>query len=382
MTSFVVASSHSQMDGLDAARALLGVSPADTRLNSGSDKSSHMGSFVGSRKRVTFPLEYRSYVAPPQDQRRPMAAPAPKVVIPLSPALSTFHPPSTGGLDALAFLASREQASLQQQGTDSSQQDATSSSSDEDSEIMPPPPTRVLGRRRSMSNPEGMQKWESLGSRRNHDRHFVLPPSIIEEELAECNAALEERTSSSGNESSFASADQVLPSAVLEDQSQMSPEELLRKARSRLLEDLSESNITGDKGVLTLPHSLAKYKDVYNQNGRIGIYTRAERAAIIARFNSKRTKRVWNKKIRYNCRKNLADRRMRVKGRFVKRSVQLTFPISENTMTPPGSESEPAGITEDQKFAKEDMPDITDPDAGFCPTEDQPYRRLRRHTIT
>ena len=29
-----------------------------------------------------------------------------------------------------------------------------------------------------------------------------------------------------------------------------------------------------------------------------------------------------------------------------------------------------------------DMPDVTDPDAGFCPTDDQPYRRLRRHTIT
>ena len=30
----------------------------------------------------------------------------------------------------------------------------------------------------------------------------------------------------------------------------------------------------------------------------------------------------------------------------------------------------------------EDMPDVADPDAGFAPTEDQPYRRLRRHTIT
>lgn len=29
-----------------------------------------------------------------------------------------------------------------------------------------------------------------------------------------------------------------------------------------------------------------------------------------------------------------------------------------------------------------EMPDVSDPDAGFCPTDDQPYRRLRRHTIT
>ena len=98
---------------------------------------------------------------------------------------------------------------------------------------------------------------------------------------------------------------------------------------------------------------------VYNKNGRIGIYTPSERAAIIARFQGKRSRRVWNKKIRYNCRKNLADRRLRVKGRFVKRS---NLPVK-----PP---------------VDEDMPDINDPEAGFVPTEDLPYRRLRRHTIT
>ena len=39
-------------------------------------------------------------------------------------------------------------------------------------------------------------------------------------------------------------------------------DELLRRARSRLLEDLSEVNLNGDKGVLILPHSLDKYKEV------------------------------------------------------------------------------------------------------------------------
>ena len=97
---------------------------------------------------------------------------------------------------------------------------------------------------------------------------------------------------------------------------------------------------------------------VYNKNGRIGIYTPGERAAIIARFNSKRKRRVWNKKIRYNCRKNLADRRLRVKGRFVKRNLPT------------------------MDLTTEDMPDVDDPEAGFAPTDEQPYRRVRRHTIT
>jgi hypothetical protein len=67
-----------------------------------------------------------------------------------------------------------------------------------------------------------------------------------------------------------------------------------------------------------LPQMLEKYSSIYNKNGRIGIYTREERDSIIHRFYEKRKKRVWKKRIRYHCRKNLADSRVRVKGRFVK----------------------------------------------------------------
>lgn len=55
------------------------------------------------------------------------------------------------------------------------------------------------------------------------------------------------------------------------------------------------------------------YSTVYNKNGRIGIYTKEERQSIISRFQDKRRTRVWKKKIRYHCRKNLADRRVRIK---------------------------------------------------------------------
>jgi hypothetical protein len=130
---------------------------------------------------------------------------------------------------------------------------------------------------------------------------------------------------------------------------------------------------------------------VYNQDGRIGIYTASERHAIIARYNGKRSRRVWNKKIRYNCRKSLADRRLRVKGRFVKRSEQEQLAKrlqaeADVTASTDGSlpvvdeSSAPASSSDDA--LDEDMPDVNDPEAGFSPTEDMPYRRNRRHTIT
>jgi CCT motif len=134
---------------------------------------------------------------------------------------------------------------------------------------------------------------------------------------------------------------------------------------------------------------------IYNKDGRIGIYTPTERAAIIERFMLKRSRRVWNKKIRYDCRKNLADRRLRVKGRFVKRSEQEQLERTQhqhqqhqhqhqiegegdNDAEKPASASSSAGGSD----SEEGMPDVNDPDAGFVPTEEQPYRRLRRHTVT
>ena len=153
---------------------------------------------------------------------------------------------------------------------------------------------------------------------------------------------------------------------------------------------------------------------VYNKNGRIGIYTPAERAAIIQKFTAKRARRVWNKKIRYNCRKNLADRRMRVKGRFVKRSAieaesNSPTPTEEETVvreeekaieedggnikpnkkessSPPTSGSPLPPVhehrEEEEQAMDEDMPDVEDEEAGFEPSEDMPYRRVRRYTIT
>lgn len=97
---------------------------------------------------------------------------------------------------------------------------------------------------------------------------------------------------------------------------------------------------------------------------------------------------------------------MRVKGRFVKRSAEQlakqtqeqlleSTPENANTSTTTKNKNFNAAPTCNDILAKtsestkndnyiqdEAMPDVNDPEAGFAPTEDQPYRRLRRHTIT
>lgn len=50
---------------------------------------------------------------------------------------------------------------------------------------------------------------------------------------------------------------------------------------------------------------------------RVGAYTLEERASLVAKFHAKRGRRIWRKKIKYDCRKKLADKRPRLKGRFV-----------------------------------------------------------------
>ena len=126
---------------------------------------------------------------------------------------------------------------------------------------------------------------------------------------------------------------------------------------------------------------------MYNKNGRIGIYTPDERAAIIAKFHRKRARRVWNKKIRYDCRKNLADRRLRVKGRFVKRSPGSEIDVQEDIIRSPSATTfgSLATVQEDSSPDSDEdntMPNILDNEAEFIPTRDQPYRRVRRYTIT
>lgn len=127
----------------------------------------------------------------------------------------------------------------------------------------------------------------------------------------------------------------------------------------------SKPSFEGTDRTKTENSMLSQYSTVYNKGGRIGIYTREEREAIIKRFHERRKRRVWRKKIRYHCRKNLADRRVRIKGRFVKAGMhaeELEEVVVDRESDPPQVASETAD----------------DSDGGYLLP---PGKRMRRHSI-
>jgi len=83
-------------------------------------------------------------------------------------------------------------------------------------------------------------------------------------------------------------------------------------AAASLLSQVLPSTLSGTVSHTTCPMELL------NKGGRIGIYLPVARQERIAKFHSKRKMRIWRKRIKYDCRKKLADSRPRIKGRFVK----------------------------------------------------------------
>lgn len=52
---------------------------------------------------------------------------------------------------------------------------------------------------------------------------------------------------------------------------------------------------------------------------KIGSFSPKSRKELLVKFHAKRRRRTWRRKVRYGCRKEFANNRVRVKGRFVKK---------------------------------------------------------------
>lgn len=101
------------------------------------------------------------------------------------------------------------------------------------------------------------------------------------------------------------------------------------KSRTQHLSDMVDSGMAAERrahtGGVHANHTHAVKPDGPHDGvggdhkNYIGAYSPEARKKRIQRFLEKRKKRVWTKKVKYDVRKNFADSRMRVKGRFVKK---------------------------------------------------------------
>ena len=105
----------------------------------------------------------------------------------------------------------------------------------------------------------------------------------------------------------------------------------MKKTKIKVKETTKKSKKKGAGKKKDVSISPVKKKDGVK---RIGIYTLSERKALLARFREKRLRRIFRKKIKYDCRKRLAQARPRYRGRFVKVSDMPAYLESLKNNTP------------------------------------------------
>jgi hypothetical protein len=221
---------------MDAARALLEAFPLKP-TSSGIKTSLHESSLFDSKPKHGFILD-----KPEEQKEEPVEEEEPIQRRPRS---------GSEGLDYLAELAAKERRAYVEQPTVVS---STASSDEEDDSVsMPPPPPRR--RPRSVSDPEGMEKYIPLSR-----LHLVLPTAILEEELAEAKVAVENHNQKNKTPSSACDAEDE--DDEQDEDKYLTPDELIRRARSRVLQDLSENVLASKDGKVVFPHTLIKYKEV------------------------------------------------------------------------------------------------------------------------
>ena len=79
----------------------------------------------------------------------------------------------------------------------------------------------------------------------------------------------------------------------------------------------SETATTGDQMLFQ-----TRKIENYGEYRKIGKLTVSERYQKVKKFKEKKQRRIWTKKIFYDCRKQVADKRLRIKGRFIRKEDQ------------------------------------------------------------
>ena len=80
---------------------------------------------------------------------------------------------------------------------------------------------------------------------------------------------------------------------------------------------ISPVNLRYDPMCVSNPYPILKTSVENDASKTVGVLTLSERKKKIEKYLEKRKRRIWNKKVAYDCRKKVADKRLRIKGRFV-----------------------------------------------------------------
>lgn len=100
----------------------------------------------------------------------------------------------------------------------------------------------------------------------------------------------------------------------------------VQKTLSRNVQSSTTTDEDSNRPAEQTPDGHATGANCFEEVERTDEQKRMDRQAALKRFRNKRANRSFRKKVRYECRKQLADSRPRVKGRFVGRSKSASGP--------------------------------------------------------
>ena len=156
----------------------------------------------------------------------------------------------------------------------------------------------------------------------------ALPTGEVDMSMYAATAAALERTprrsAGSGNKNRSTQAKALLPGSVPTTPNPpiKTPPSMIVSSMQKLGGNEQYSFGLGSGIQISIPRT-NEFSSVLDSSsinaGYIGAYSPESRRERIAKFLEKRTRRVWTKKVKYDVRKNFADSRLRVKGRFVKK---------------------------------------------------------------
>jgi hypothetical protein len=168
---------------------------------------------------------------------------------------------------------------------------------------------------KSLSVTKPSQSSKASSAKKTHGSHYMQHINVLKSDIA--------RSGNSGGASGSSSSSSGVGPRPLDgmQQSLGTP----NMGQSLLLSNIGDGTSQYSENEAATPivpfHPMVWVKRAETEDGKlyIGAYSPEQRKCRIERFIEKRSRRVWTKKVKYDVRKNFADSRLRVKGRFVKK---------------------------------------------------------------